>query len=213
VPNLESIVQDLREQLEAKNQVRDATLSRSRDLIRLCANTIRAVHRSEFGKARELMAQAGVLAAEMRRGTDGHPDIYFAGYTQDALKEFVEANITYAVVTDEPIPTAEQLGAEPPAYLNGLAEAMGEMRRHALDLIRADKSARAEYIVGVMDEAYWLLVAVDFPSAITGDLRRSTDMVRGVLERTQSDLTTAQEQARMRQALREFEERLHGPQH
>jgi translin len=209
---LDDIVQDLSRRLDAKNQVRELALNRSRDLIRLCANSIRAVHRREHARARELLAQAAALASEMRHGTEGHPDVYFAGYTQDALKEFVEANITYAVIANEPIPTADDLQAEAPAYLNGLAESMGEMRRHVLDLIRADSLERAEQILAIMDEVYWLLAAVDFPAAITGDLRRSTDMVRGVLERTQSDLTSAQEQARMRKALRDFEARLDAPQ-
>ena len=210
MPGLDSIVQSLREQLEIKNEVREATFNRSRNLIRLGANSIRAAHRAEFQQARELLQQAGTLASEMCRAVAGHPDLYFAGYTQDALKEYAEANITYAVITDEPVPTPEALQVEPPAYLNGLAEAIGELRRHVLDLIREEKLARAEQVLAVMDEAFWLLVTVDFPSAITGDLRRSTDMVRGVLERTRSDLTTAQGSTRLREALQQFEERLNG---
>ena len=210
VPSLDNIVRSLREQLDAKNQVRDATLDRSRNLIRLCANAIRATHRAEFERTQELLQQASTLATEMRQAIAGYPDLYFAGYTQDALKEFAEANITYAIITDRPLPTPETLEVEPPAYLKGLAEAMGELRRHSLDLIRQDRVERAEYVLSIMDEAYGLLATVDFPSAITGDLRRSTDMVRGVLERTRADLTTAQEQMRLREALRQFEERLHG---
>jgi len=110
-----------------------------------------------------------------------------------------------AVVTEAPIPDAQALGVEPAAYLNGLAEAMGEMRRHALDLMRQDQVERAEAVLAIMDEAYWQLVTVDFPDAITGHLRRNTDMVRGVLERTRADLTTSQEQLRLRQAISRFE--------
>ncbi|MGQ9554402.1 MAG: haloacid dehalogenase [Anaerolineae bacterium] len=210
MPGLDSIVQSLREQLELKNEAREATFNRSRNLIRLCANSIRAAHRAEFQQARELLQQANALATEMCLAVAEHPDLYFAGYTQDALKEYAEANITYAVITDEPVPTPAALQVEPPAYLNGLAEAIGELRRHVLDLIREEKLARAEQVLAVMDEAFWLLVTVDFPSAITGDLRRSTDMVRGVLERTRSDLTTAQGSTRLREALQRFEERLNG---
>lgn len=210
MPGLDSIVQSLREQLELKNEAREATFNRSRNLIRLCANSIRAAHRAEFQQARELLQQANALATEMCLAVAEHPDLYFAGYTQDALKEYAEASITYAVITDEPVPTPAALQVEPPAYLNGLAEAIGELRRHVLDLIREEKLARAEQVLAVMDEAFWLLVTVDFPSAITGDLRRSTDMVRGVLERTRSDLTTAQGSTRLREALQRFEERLNG---
>jgi len=210
VPCLDSIVQSLRAQLEVKNEVREATFNRSRNLIRLCANSIRATHRTEFGQTRELLRQASDLASEMRLAVAEHPDLYFAGYTQDALKEYAEANITYAVITGDPIPLPAALHVEPPAYLNGLAEAVGELRRHVLDLIREERLARAEEMLAVMDEAFWLLVTVDFPSAITGDLRRSTDMVRGVLERTRADLTNAQGGTRLRAALEQFEERFGG---
>lgn len=203
--DLDSIVQPLRELLETKNQVRDETLRRARDLTRLCANSIRATHRRQFDQARALLEEASRLGTEMCDAVSCHGDLYVAGYTQDALKEYAEACITLAVVTDQPIPSAEALRMEAAAYLNGLAEAMGEMRRHVLDLIRLDEVDRAEEVLAIMDEAYWQLVTVDFPSAITGNLRRNTDMVRGVLERTRADLTTSQEQLRLRQAISRFE--------
>jgi len=208
VPDLDTIVQALQEELETKNRVREDTLTRSRELIRLCANSIRATHRADFESARALLEDAKTLASEMRQAVAKHQDIYFAGYAQDALKEFAEANITYAIITGQPAPAPEALGVEAPAYLNGLAEAMGELRRHVLDLIRKDEMARAEHILTIMDEVYWLLATVDFPSAVTGGLRRSTDMVRSVLERTRADLTTSQEQARLRAALIRVEAKL-----
>ncbi|NPV09605.1 MAG: haloacid dehalogenase [Anaerolineae bacterium] len=206
--DLESIVQPLRELLETKNQIRDETLGRARVLTRLCANSIRATHRQEFEQARSLLEQARQLALEMRDATADHSDLYLAGYTQDALREYAEASITLAVVMDRPIPSAGDLSVDAPAYLNALAEAVGEMRRHVLDLIRRDQMDRAEAVLAIMDEAYWQLVTVDFPSAITGNLRHNTDMVRGVLERTRADLTTSQEQLRLRQAIRRFEANL-----
>jgi translin len=205
VADLESIVQPLRELLESKNRVRDDTLQRARDLTRLCANSIRATHRQQFDQARDLLEQARGLAVEMCEAVSAHGDLYVAGYTQDALKEYAEACITLAVVTDQPIPGAQELNVEAATYLNGLAEAVGELRRHVLDLIRLDRVDRAEEILAIMDEAYWQLVTLDFPSAITGNLRRNTDMVRGVLERTRADLTTSQEQLRLREAISRFE--------
>lgn len=209
--SLDDIVHGLRQKLEVKNAVRDATLGRSRELIRLSANSIRASHRGDFDQAQALLSQARDLAREMREAVADHRDLYYAGYTQDALKELAEAHITYAIIRDEPLPAADTLQIEPPAYLNGLGEAMGEMRRHVLDLIREARLERAEAVLTIMDEAYWHLVTIDFPSAITSDLRRTTDMVRGVLERTRADLTTSQEGARLRDALQRFEERLSAP--
>jgi translin len=134
-----------------------------------------------------------------------HPDLYHAGYVQDALKELAEAHITYALVASRPLPSPEELNVPPAAYLNGLGEAMGELRRHILDVIRHGKVGRCERMLQVMEDVYSALVTVDYPDALTGRLRRTTDMVRGVLERTRGDLTVATRQETLRRALRKFE--------
>ena len=137
-----------------------------------------------------------------------YSDLYYAGYTQDALKELAEAHITYALINRQALPKPEDLGVEDAAYLNGLGEAVGELRRHALDLVRKGQVSRAEEILQNMDEVYAQLTTVDFPDAVTRGLRRTTDMVRGVLERTRGDLTTAARQEQLEQALSEVEKRL-----
>ena len=142
----------------------------------------------------------------MRATAVDHPDILSAGYTRDALKELAEAHITRALMYDEPLPTPEELDVDDAPWLNGLGEAVGEMRRHALDLIRRGDVDEAERVLNVMQEVYAVLSTIDFPSAITGNLRRTNDMVRGVTERTRGDLTTAVRQEQMKQALRDFEE-------
>jgi translin len=192
------------EGFEAKNAVRDETLRRSRQLIRYCANSIRASHRDDLADAKALLATARAAAAEMVADTRQYPDLFYAGYTQDALKELAEAHITYALVTDDGLPTPEDLDVEPAAYLKGLAEAIGEIRRYLLDRLRRGDVDTGERLLAVMDDIYSLLITVDFPDAITGGLRRQTDMVRGVLERTRGDLTTAVRQEEMKVALRAF---------
>jgi translin len=208
--NLETIVEKIRTNFEAKTKVRDETLRLSRELIRHCANAIRATHRGEFENATGLLATARALASEMVDGVADYADLYHAGYTQDALKEFAEASITYALVTDGPLPDPDELGMEYAAYLNGLGEAAGELRRHVLDLIRHGELERGEEILSMMDDIYGVLVTIDFPNAVTGGLRRTTDMVRGVLERTRGDLTMSLRQEKLQQALRDFEEKVNG---
>jgi translin len=208
--NLETIAEKIHTNFEAKNKVRDETLQLSRGLIRHCANAIRATHRDEFEKATELLATAKALASKMVDGVTDYADLYHAGYTQDALKEFAEASITYALITNHPLPDPNELGVEYAAYLNGLGEAAGELRRHVLDLIRHGELERGEEILSMMDDIYGVLVTIDFPNAITGGLRRTTDMVRGVLERTRGDLTMSLRQEKLQQALRDFEERVNG---
>jgi translin len=205
---LQGIIDTINRAFDVKSQVRDRTLTRSRELIRHCANSIRATHRGDDAEAQALLDAAQQVATEMLAEAREYPDIYYAGYTQDALKELAEAFLTRDIIMEQPIPTPEALDVEYPAYLNGLAEAAGELRRFVLDALRRGNVVQADRILEKMDDIYSLLVTVDFPSAITGGLRRNTDMVRGVLERTRGDVTTAVRQEAMKAALRQFEERI-----
>ena len=205
---LETIVEEIRSEFEAKSAVRDTALQRSRTLIRYCANAIRAAHRGDWADGEELLTTASQAARELVADLEDYPDLFYAGYTQDALKEYVEAQAVHAFIRGGSLPTPAELGVESPAYLKGLAEAASEMRRHSLDLMRQNRLDRAEEMLTIMDEVYSQLMTVDFPDAITAGLRRTTDMLRGVVHRTRGDLTTALRQEMMRQALLEFEERI-----
>ena len=205
---LTAIVEQAREELAATNQVRDLTLRRSRELIRYCAHSIRATHRGEYDEASRLLATARDAAAEMVADLQGFPNLYHTGYTLDALKELTEAHVTFAWITGQPLPDPAELGVPHTAYLKGVGEAVAEMRRHVLDLIRLDRVAQGEPFLQLMDEAYSLLMTLDFPDAITGGLRRISDMVRGVVERTRGDLTVAMRQERLQESLQAFEEQV-----
>lgn len=202
--NLNSITERIRADFEARSSARDQALKRSRELIRFCSLSIRAAHRHEFADAVAQLQQADALAAAMAADLASYPDLYHAGYTQDALKELAEAHIVYALVHHDPLPEPERLAIPYPAYLNGLAEAAGELRRFILDLVRLERLAETETLFAALDEIYSVLVTIDFPDAITAGLRRQTDMVRGVTERTRGDLTVAVRQQKLEQALRSF---------
>lgn len=212
--SLEAISEHIRAQFTSKNAARDLALARSRELIRLCAETIRAVHRREWDAAGEKLLAVRAGADSLRAAVAGYPDLYHAGYTQDALKEVVEAFATAAIIRDQPLPTPEDLAVDGDTWLNGMAEAATELRRFILDILRRDDGdeagsvAEAERLLGWMDAIYDQLVTFDFPDAITGDLRRRTDIVRGVLERTRGDLTTTLQQQRLQAAMRRAEGRL-----
>lgn len=206
--NLPKTIEKINQSLEIKSQVRDRTLARSRELIRYCANSIRATHRGDVDEAQALLKTAHETATEMIAEAKTFPDVYHAGYTQDSLKEYAEAHLTHAIILQQELPTSESLQVEEAAYLNGLAEAGGELRRFTLDALRRGDVPLAERMLDYMQDIYSLLITVDFPNAITGNLRRNTDMVRGVLERTRGDVTTAVRQESMKAALKAFEERL-----
>jgi translin len=208
--NLDTIAEKIRAELTVKNAARDATLARSRELIRFCSLAIRATHREEFAEAEQLLATARTSAGEMKAGVAAYPDLYFTGYTQDALKELAEAHITFAVVNNRPLPSPEELGVDTAAYLNGLCEAASELRRRTLDIIRHGRTAEGERLLAAMDDVYGVLVTMDFPDAITGGLRRSTDALRAVLERTRGDLTNSLQQEKLLRELQAFEQRING---
>lgn len=205
---LADIIEAIRQDLTLKNQVRDLTLSRSRELIRLCALSIRAIHRHEWAEAEQLLRTARDHASLMVADLVMHADLNEAGYTQDALKELVEAHVLYAFVGARELPAPGDLGVPLAAYLNGLAEAASELRRFILDLIRLGRVEEAEPYLDRMDEVYSYMVTMDFPDALTGGLRRTTDMLRGVLERTRGDLTLSVRQDELQAALSAFEQRV-----
>ncbi len=192
-------------QLDAINAARETALATSRILTRRCANTIRAVHRHEWLEAERLLDSAAATAGELRERLLPHPALLHAGYTQDALKEYAEAHLTLALVRNLALPTAEELQVEPAAYLNGLAEAASELRRYVLDALRKADTGDCERLLGTMDEVYSLLVSVDYPDAVTGGLRRTTDALRAVLERTRGDLTVTMRQEQLLAALERAE--------
>jgi translin len=188
-----------------KHEARERALPKSRAAIRLCANSIRATHRQEFANAEALIAQVATMLAEIDHDLQTHRDIYYAGFVQDAQKEYAEA-VTFAALTrHQPLPTSSELSIGHAAYLNGLAEAVGELRRYLLDQLRRGNIEQCEVYLNYMDDIYSLLISIDFPDAITSGLRRSTDSARGILEKTRGDLTAAVIQAQLQQAMRDVQ--------
>lgn len=195
--DLDGIMADVRASFDAKHAAREHALLACRQITQLSANCIRAIHRQEFDAATEMLATAKDQTRQAQKCLSEFTDIYHAGFLHDASKEYVEATATLALVTGAPIPTPASLGVEYAAYLNGLAEAASELRRFALDALRREDRDRPEELLGAMDEIYAVLVTVDYPDAITKGLRRTTDVVRGVIERTRADLTVIAMQQRL----------------
>jgi translin len=206
--SLDTIAEDIRQGFEAKNAARDAAINHSRLLIQQCANAIRAIHRREWDNARQRLDATRTAAEEMHRLVVDYRDLYHSGYVQDALKEYVEAFLTFALVHDDALPSPAALGVEPSTYLNGLAEAASELRRQVLDIIRRGHSDEAERLLEAMDTIYSILFSLDFHDSITGGLRRRVDALRGVVERTRGDVTNSLRQQRLQAALAEFEQRM-----
>jgi translin len=201
VPKLETINNRIRQNFFAKDVAREKALRSCREAIRHSANAIRAVHRREYQNARELLKTNRAILEEASQLLTEYGDLLYSGFMHDAQKEFAEGNITLALVTGEELPMPEDLGVSYAAYLNGMGEAVGELRRFLLDSIRGGDLSSCETLLSAMDDIYSVLVTMDFPDAITYGLRRTTDIVRGILEKTRGDLTLAIRQKELEKIL------------
>lgn len=205
---LEDIAERIHQEFEAATASRERALTQARTLTRHCATAIRAVHRDEHENAQNHLTEAALLAQALRNDLASYPALYYAGFTQDALKEFAEASIFFALVRDETLPSPQELDLENAAYLNGLAESAGELRRRCLDILRHGYSEEAERLMAHMDDIYSVLTTMDYPDAITGGLRRQTDIVRSLTERTRGDLTLSLRQEHLENTMKRLESRL-----
>jgi translin len=207
---LEKIAEQIRQTFDTLTAARDAALNHARALTRACALSIRAVHRDETDVMQSHLDEARQLADALRTGLADFPALYYAGYTQDSLKEFAEASITCALIRHEPLPTPEELDLPPHTYLNGLAESVGEMRRRCLDMLRQDNSSEAEHLLALMDDIFSILVTMDYPDAITNGLRRQTDIIRAIIERTRGDVTFSLRGEKLEHSIARLSEQLPG---
>ncbi len=199
--SLETVETIARAEFDAKFAARERGLSVSRKAIRSSANAIRAFHRGEMERCEQLMDEAGALLAEAVAVLEQHPDVLFTGFVADAAKEYAESRLTYALGLGRPLPKPDELGVFVGSYLHGLGEAVGELRRRLLDLLRAGELDRAEATLKAMDDVVDLLASLDYPDGMTRGLRRTTDVARALVERSRSDLTTTIVQERLRKDL------------
>lgn len=207
---LESIADRIRQSFDVRTSKRDEALKQARQLTRACSLAIRAVHRDDMEAMETNLTDARKLANILREELREYPELFYAGYTQDALKEFVEANVTCALIQNQALQTPEDLSVENSTYLNGLAEVVGELRRRTLDILRSGYSQEAERLLNHMDEIYAVLVTMDYPDAITNGLRRQTDLARGIIEKTRGDITVSLRGQQLAEAIRNLSSQLNG---
>lgn len=193
---------------DVRNQARDKALTNARQVIRQSSQAIRAIHRMEVETANLHLSEAQALVNQLKSELANHPDLFYTGYTQDALKEYVEAKITCALIQNQEIPLPSEMDVEAAVYLNGLAEVVGELRRRCMDILRLGYSDDAERLLGLMDEIYSLLITVDYPDALTNGLRRQTDLARGIVERTRGDITISIRENRLTEAMQQLSQQL-----
>lgn len=198
---LNAISETAHQDFENRTRVRDQALLQARQLTRFSAQAIRAIHREEVELARQNLEDARRLVEAIKTDLAEFPDLYHQGYTQDAIKEYAEASLVFALLQNHEIPSPQSLGLETATYMRGLSEVPGELRRRCLDILRMGYSDEAERLLGIMDEIYDVLVTMDYPDAITYGLRRNTDLVRGIVERTRGDMTLSLREEHLKAAI------------
>jgi len=208
ISSLDDLTEEISRYFEAKDEAREEALALTRVVIRRSGADIRSVHRSEFNRAQELTEKAGAVLARIGDLLAEHPDVRYAGFVDGAEQEYAEARIVYSIITEQRTPTPQEIGVEMTSYLGGLGDAVGELRRHVLDLIRQGRPEEGEVYLEAMEEIYHLLMLFDYPDAVTKGLRRKGDMARSLLERTRGDLTNAIGQKKLEVQIRELEGKL-----
>ena len=203
--NLDNYADRIRHELEKKDAAREKVLPLCRELIRYASITIRAIHRHEFEEAKNLLAEGRKVREDLEKAVSEWEELRYHGFVRDAQKEYTEANSVYALVTGNPLPDPDELKVDYTAYLNGLGDTVGELRRYLLDNMRHGDLEHCEDLLSAMDDIYTVLVTMDFPDAITGGLRHTTDQVRGILEKTRGDITMAVRQGELERKLSQYE--------
>jgi translin len=191
VEDLEAIATELRPYFVAEDEAREKALRSCRQVIRYSADAIRAVHRQEHDKAKQLLDSAHELVRELNHDLARHGKLLHSGFIHDAQKEFAEGYITLALIGGEDLPKPRALGVSNAAYLDGLGESVGELRRYILDSLRRGDFSRCEELLTIMEEIYGILITMDFPELLAHGLRRTTDAIRAIIERTRGDLTVS----------------------
>ena len=204
VEDLEAIAAELRPCFAVEDGAREKALRSCRQVIRYSAEAVRAVHRQEEDKAKQRLDSAHELLREIDHDLAKHGRLLHSGFVHDAQKEFAEGCITMALISGEDLPRPDALGVSNAAYLDGLGESVGELRRHILDSLRREDFSRCEELLGIMDEIYGILITMDFPELLAHGLRRTTDAMRGIIERTRGDLTVALRQNNLETKLKDL---------
>lgn len=205
--NLDAYADKIRADLETKDAAREKVLPLCRELIRYAGITIRAIHRQELDEAKNLLEAGRQVRVALEQAVCECEELRYHGFVKDAQKEYTEANSVFALVSGQKLPGPDDLQVDYGAYLNGLGDTVGELRRYILDNMRHGDLSKCEETLSAMDDIYTILVTMDFPDAITGGLRHTTDQVRGILEKTRGDITLAVRQQALESKLNEFQKR------
>jgi translin len=207
--NLEKIVEEVREKLDKRDEAREKVFELNRMAIRLSASTIKAIHRREFGLAEENLSKIKETLGNMVDSLKEVPELLHCGMVNSAFQEYAEAALLMSLTRDGVYASPDEISVPFfDAYLLGLADVIGELRRSALDSVCDGDVDEAVMTLKKMDEILSNLVTLDFPEAIVPGLRHKCDVARNLVEKTRGDIANSVSNEKLIQEIKKLNERL-----
>jgi translin len=201
--NLNNIVDKIEKSIDSKDKIREKALRFSREIIINCRKAIQCIHQNLMKDAKGNIKKASLRLQELYGLTKEHPDLYHAGFVENAAQELVEAHCLYNIMSGKDLPDPDEIKTTYSSYLLGLCDLVGELRRTALDSIRTGKAKKADENLNMMEEIYDVIIRFDYPSGLI-PIKKKQDMVRGLIERTRGELAVASCERRIEYHTGEF---------
>jgi len=201
--NLDKIVNKIEKSIDDKDKVREQALRSSREIIIGCRKAIQLIHQESMKNAVNNIKKASNKLQSLYELTKGYPEIFHAGFVENAAQELVEAQCFYNIMKGRDLPDPDDIKTTYSSYLLGLCDLVGELRRAALDSIRAGEAKEADNYLNMMDEIYDVIIRFDYPSGLI-PIKKKQDMVRNLIERTRGELAVASCERRIEYRTDEF---------
>ena len=205
--NLKKVVDKIEKEIKEIDGVREKALVDSRDIILNCRKGIQLLHRKKYGEASEYINKASRKLKTLYKMVTPYPEMRNAGFVENAAQEVVEAKCIYNVMKNRPLPDLDNIGVSASTFLLGLCDAVGEMRRFALDAVREDRVDEANKYLDMMESIYESIMKFDYPSAFV-PIKKKQDIMRGLIEKTRSELAVASCERRIQDKIEEFRDLL-----
>jgi translin len=188
VKNLEEVISEIEGRLDEKDEVRELAIKSSRTIARLAGTAIQGMHRGEAMHVP--LQETREEVQKLRSLLDGHPDLFHAGFVENAMQEACEAFLFHSILETEDLPTPRECGVTDTAYLLGLGDVVGELRRCALTALRDGDVSDASLFLEKMERILDVLMRFDYPTALVA-LKRKQDVARSLIEKTRGEVAVA----------------------
>ncbi len=203
--SLETILQEVKNELMQKNQIREETHESMRKATSLSKQAILLIHQKRFDDAQKMVANAKEKILSLQRLAKQYPEIIYGGMLSAAFQEYSEANIFLVLVREERFVTPAEIDIPSVDYVLGLADVIGEYRRLALDNLREGEVKKGEKCLQIMDQIFIQLLALDEAYMLVPGLRHKSDVSRRIIESTRGDITLEVRRKSLEDELKRFD--------